>query len=702
MPSNEERVAELMDGYVPTNADADEIAETIAADGSLNAVLTKEQRLQLVRGLFDGDTGEAEEDAAVSILRTASITDLRWLIGQIGWDELEDELDEEDIGLLRGLSGDLTGFIYTDNNSDEIASRIAGEPSLLANLSSEQKVRLVRALLDGQTTEEEEDDVMTILRSMSVARLRFAVQQLGLQNLRGELDHDDIVEVLTLTLDFSEFNPADLDSAGIAMDIAQNSAALAAMSREGRAKLVKALFYGNTNDAEENAALTILLSESSGEGLIHLVCDVGGWEVLASELKTDAINSVTQAITDSLDVDNAVLRQDELRPEMMPWLYDQQLELFASPFGPSMQAIVDALSADQKLTLLNFIINRRESLLWQIASLRRRDKTFPIDAFETVLGWLHDSLADPTSLTAVQSARLRHEVRYMHDLALNLAEADYGQLINYLPDMVDDGLPAEQRLALFEVLRKLEPEFAAQKQAVASPDLGTPDQRSRLQRFHNYLNTFLETFDPNLPSQTLLEQLISALQELGEQISGALDELREAVSILANDVLDQLALSEILGTNDDDRARQLIGLLSSQQENGTSRLARLSFHFKDTLIRACLGGFAGDEDEDAILLVLDATDEMERAEFFQLIHSIGFEALASSMDGDQWVSFMALFACGEERVGTTGGRLVVITESPTGMNELLRDTWTSRVYAREELCDAIQSGEFLGYRVRIK
>lgn len=97
-----EKMKDLMKDYDPEAGNADEIAEKIAADPALLHSLTREQRLQLVRGLFDGHTTEAEEDAAKNILLSAKDRgELQSLVNELGWDELSSELDDEDIAEIK-------------------------------------------------------------------------------------------------------------------------------------------------------------------------------------------------------------------------------------------------------------------------------------------------------------------------------------------------------------------------------------------------------------------------------------------------------------------------------------------------------------------------------------------------------------------------------------------------------------------------
>ena len=97
------KIRDIMGNYDPEDGDADEKAQRIAGDPELCKYLTKEQRAELVKGLFDGSTGEAEEDAAMEIIRTAGPEDLKWVVNSVGWDELSDELDGGDLTEINTL-----------------------------------------------------------------------------------------------------------------------------------------------------------------------------------------------------------------------------------------------------------------------------------------------------------------------------------------------------------------------------------------------------------------------------------------------------------------------------------------------------------------------------------------------------------------------------------------------------------------------
>jgi hypothetical protein len=99
------QIEDLMAGYNYTANNADEIAVDISNRKDLLPHLTVEERIQLVRGLFDGETGERQEDAAMEIMRTASNEDLKRVVDAIGWNELSSELDSQDMYELRDRLG---------------------------------------------------------------------------------------------------------------------------------------------------------------------------------------------------------------------------------------------------------------------------------------------------------------------------------------------------------------------------------------------------------------------------------------------------------------------------------------------------------------------------------------------------------------------------------------------------------------------
>ena len=85
-------------------------------------------------------------------------------------------------------------------------------------------------------------------------------------------------------------------------------------------------------------------------------------------------------------------------------------------------------------------------------------------------------------------------------------------------------------------------------------------------------------------------------------------------------------------TSDGDvKARQLISELNSQ-----GSLARAAFTVKLKLVNRLLSGTTGDEDEAAILNVMQAAKAYDKAELYQLAAAATWDSLYSSVDGSEY------------------------------------------------------------------
>jgi hypothetical protein len=627
-----------MQGYDPTDSDSDDIASQIAADPAMVAVLTKGQRKVLVLGLFDGNTPASEEKAAMTILKGANKSDLNWIENQIGWSDFYSELDTPDVAVLRGLTGNLADFDYTDDDADNIASAIAKHPGWLANFNATKKKLLVRALFDGKTYSSEEDDALKILRSLygSPSVLLQVVHDLGWPLLESELGTDALAELRMQTLDFTGFDPTDGNADEIAEAFAKHPSVLKKLTRNKRRLLVEALLDGDTPEAEEDAARDILLSEPTGTGLIRLCCDVGGWERLISELDGDALDAIAASISKKLDADGRIFLADA------PWLY-QQLPINGNLPGKSVQATVNALPPVKQTALLDKILKDRTSLLSQLRSRIRRGQDVEED-FELTLTFALGRLAANTQHRVMEASQLGFEVHYTFLAARNLYEGDYGALAKLLPDMADPEFPLERRIAVFEVFRRFSPDFTAMRELMKK--YGDADQRVRLSRFDNVKDAFLHTFNAALPPQTLLDQILGALNAVGEAVSGTLEDLRAEIGILSQQLQTVVTWDSFTGSVEDDNARMFIALLAAMPSSGNINiLSRLPTSAKQKLCGFCIDGFTGDEDEEAILSVLTTTRAANRAEYFQLLAALTFTTLDDNIQGDEWDSFLALLKC---------------------------------------------------------
>ena len=638
MPDAKQKVAALMQGYDPSDSDADDIAVQIANDPALVAVLTKGQRKILVLGLFDGPTPASEEKAAMTILKGASKSDLNWIENQIGWDNLSSELGTSDIALLRGRTGNLNDFDFTDGDSDNIASAIARHPTWLANFSSGEKKVLVKALFDGTTYSDEEDDALTILRSLygTPTALFNVVRGLGWGAIESELGTAAIAELRMQTLDFKDFDFTDGFNDEVAEIFAKHPGVLKKLTRGKRKLLVKALFDGDTPEAEEDAALTILLSEPTGAGLIQLCCDVGGWDQLLSELDGDALDALATDIAHKLDADGRILLAEA------PFLY-AGLPINGNLPGKSVEGTVNGMTQAKQKSLQDVALSKKGRLLSQLRSRFRRGQEMEED-FELTLTFALDRLATNTGYRVAETRQMRWEVHYTFLAAANLYEGDYGQLVKVLPDMADPEYPLERRIAVFEVFRRFAPDFQAVGELFKK--YGDANQKARLARFQNVKEAFLHSFDAALPPQTLLDEIVAALADVGEAVTAELEDVRAMLAQIAQDLKMAANWDAFTGSTTDDEARAFISLLASMTASGNINiLSRLPTWGKQKLCNFCIDGFTGDEDEEAILKVLSTTRKANRAEYFQLLAALTFTTLDDNIHGDEWNTFMALLGC---------------------------------------------------------
>lgn len=237
-------------------------------------------------------------------------------------------------------------------------------------------------------------------------------------------------------------------------------------------------------------------------------------------------------------------------------------------------------------------------------------------------------------------ARLSWEVRYLALIAHQLESGEGGALLNRLPDLVDPDLPHGQRTALFDMLRRADPVIDAMKLVIDT--LGSTRQQNDMRAFRERVHLFLAPFPQGPPASPTPEDVEALANALGV-VTDQLDELRRAVQDAASE-LASLTLPDLLGTEDDDRAVDVIGKLHSQ-----GRLAPIPAAMKSTMINSLTDGSTGDDDETAILRVLKQTlrarpeaGRQSKAEFLQLIVAARFEMLDESLDGAEHDEFMAL------------------------------------------------------------
>ena len=108
---------------------------TLTGDTSIRSAVWQ-KRLSRIESLFDGGTSEEDEDKAIDVLnRAAGGAALSWLMTKLGWDRLDDDLDEAD---LTKLAERLRLVKDRDEYTvDRLLWFVAGDPEQLASENSD-------------------------------------------------------------------------------------------------------------------------------------------------------------------------------------------------------------------------------------------------------------------------------------------------------------------------------------------------------------------------------------------------------------------------------------------------------------------------------------------------------------------------------------------------------------------------------------
>lgn len=204
---------------------------------------------------------------------------------------------------------------------------------------------------------------------------------------------------------------------------------------------------------------------------------------------------------------------------------------------------------------------------------------------------------------------------------------DYQPLYSVIADMVDPGPPMTnlQRIACRDTCERLRLEFAAAAKAVEV--VGSNEAKATVNQFMAALKAALDTFSTTAPPPTAVGAIIAALGAAGNTLSALLT----AITNLPDALNGAITLSSFLDSDGDVKARQLISELNSQ-----GSLARAAFTVKLKLVNRLLSGTTGDEDEAAILNVMQAAKAYDKAELYQLAAAATWDSLYSSVDGSEY------------------------------------------------------------------
>jgi hypothetical protein len=389
--------------------------------------------------------------------------------------------------------------------------------------------------------------------------------------------------------------------------------------KKAKAKIVYDLASGFTPESEEREIRDIMKGSENSYELIRMVGAIDGWEGLDSELEYSHVDEVASQLAQVLDQRDYVVYQLIRR-------YLVLLDYNASPnLGDCFQHVLQWPIEFQKAEI-DHQLNRKGDLLRTITSAAMRDRTNMINAARVFPAVITQYLTTvPAPHLAIKMAAMMHEANYTTRICASLVRLDYFPLYSVVTDMVDPSKTNLERIACKDTFLRLSLEAAAAAKAVEVA--GSNEAKATVNRFMSVLKVALDNFSPTLPAPSALGAIIAALGGIGNTLSA----LQTAITNLPDALAGAITLAGFLDSDSDDKARQLISELNAQ-----GSLAHLAFTIKVKLVNAMLSGSTGDDDEIAILSVMQKAKAYDQAELYQLAAAATWDALYSSVDGDEY------------------------------------------------------------------
>lgn len=394
--------------------------------------------------------------------------------------------------------------------------------------------------------------------------------------------------------------------------------------KKAKCQRVYTLANGATGDDEEREIRDTMVSAQNSAEIIRMFFAMRGWKGLDDELEEaylDPIAARTAAMLDQRDY--------------TPWQLIRQHLPLPDHNGPINLGDVFEKIRTWPLPYQPFGLDRvlatRPELYRRIASATMRHRETMTQAARVPASVI---IAYQTAIPPVhrrdELLQMMYQINYITRICVQLEMLRYVDLYNVLMDMADPTLDARQRLACHDAVDFLSLEFAAAQDAVKYA--GENDAKTLVQGFMTARQAALDAWVPNVPPGTILTALINAIQP-------AVTTLNQLRTFVVNipDIAGQITLPKLLGADGDDVARNFISWAKSQ-----NRLDRVAARIKTMAIHACLDGWTVDDDEIAILSCLSAAKDYDQAELYQLAAAATWEALYSSIDGDEYDQLEAL------------------------------------------------------------
>ncbi|MEX0405441.1 hypothetical protein ABGN05_07215 [Aquibium sp. LZ166] len=388
--------------------------------------------------------------------------------------------------------------------------------------------------------------------------------------------------------------------------------------KKAKCQRVYTLASGATGDAEEREIRDTMVSANSSKEMIRMFFAMRGWEGLDDELEEAYLDPIAARTAEVLDW-----------RDYIPWQLIRQHLPLLDHNGPLNLGDVFLKIRTWPLPYQPFgldrILGTRPEIYRRIASatMRRRESMTQAARVPAFVITAYDTAAPPVHRRN-ELFQMMHQINYTTRICVQLEIPRYDDLYNVLLDMADPAIDARQRLACHDAVDFLKLEFAAAQDAVKFA--GENSAKTLVQSFMTARQAALDAWAPNVPPGTILTALINAIQP-------ALTTLNQLRTFVVNipDIASEITLPKLLDTDGDDVARNFVSSAKSQ-----NWLDRVAARVKVKAIQACLDGSTGDDDEIAILSCLSAAKAYDQAELYQLAAAATWEALYSSIDGDEY------------------------------------------------------------------
>ncbi|MCO5223306.1 MAG: hypothetical protein M9947_17280 [Thermomicrobiales bacterium] len=389
--------------------------------------------------------------------------------------------------------------------------------------------------------------------------------------------------------------------------------------RRANCQSIYNLVTGATGNDEEREVRDRLVASQNSYELVRMVFAAGKWEGLDDELPEGYLDPIARTIAQVLDQRDYPIYQ----------LIRRYLPLLDYQNSPTLGNCIERLLTwrpDFVAGEIDLILSKKADILKRVASATLRDRTWMVSAAHVHPDTIaHVVAVDPHR--ASDLVALLHEVTYTVRICSGLRALFFDPLYTIVTEMVDPspGITNAARVACRDSCLRLQGEFAAAKFAVEV--FGDTAAKSTINRFILAKDAAINNFPATVPAPTAISAIAAAIGGVATDLA----QLRQAILALPDTISASLTLPHFTQSNSDDLAR---GLASNLHAPGT--LGLLAFDLKRQMIFALLDGFTVDDDEIAILRILETEKTRDQAELYQLAAAATWESLDTSMDGDEY------------------------------------------------------------------